>query len=102
MSPGKRPNQLGAKPLHKIAPSTTMTAPITTRNFPSSRITDKVARIGRRHKVEAHGSAVQRLLRNARCFQNGDGGRDQERVSEIGQEISSGRRQGQKSRRGKI
>src|SRR5437764_1404359 len=53
-------------------------------------------------RLRRDGSAVQRLLRNSRRFENGDRGRNQKRVSETGAQVSSRRRQRQKSRRGKI
>src|SRR5258708_9261 len=53
MSPGNRPSHLGAKPLQKMKPITAVTMPMMIRNFPRSRIREKVALIERWHKVEA-------------------------------------------------
>src|SRR5581483_1323575 len=53
MSPGNRPSHFGANPLQKMKPRRSTTAPITIRNFPASRMSQKVARISGWHKVES-------------------------------------------------
>src|ERR1051325_6885437 len=106
MSPGRRPSHFGAKPLHKIRPSSNAIAPSMTRNFPSSR-TGKLLRdraSGNRQlrcrcagRELSDAGAIQGLLRDARRFENGDGGRDPERLSQACAQIPSRRRQGQKA-----
>src|SRR2546430_6743956 len=53
MSPGNRPSHFGVNPAHITNPTRVVITPMITTNLPSSRTIQKVARIERRHKLEA-------------------------------------------------
>src|SRR5947208_5136353 len=53
MSPGNRPSHFGVNPAHITNPTSVVITPMITTNLPSSRTIQKVARIERRHKLEA-------------------------------------------------
>src|SRR5215470_12404551 len=77
MSPGRRPSHLGAKPLHITKPTSVVMMPMTTTNFPSSRIAhERLRELSGGTRLRADGGAIQRLLRNARYRENGHRGRN--------------------------
>src|SRR4029453_5043651 len=118
MAAGSRPNHFGAKPLHMTRPTSVATTPMITMNFPNSRIPDLAQRTqskqrmcrkqicgpgdlrGRRAPnycpdvVDAqrwvNAGTVSRLLRDTRGAENGDRGRDSQRFSKTGTQVSPG------------
>src|SRR5215831_12888152 len=102
MSPGNRPNHFGAKPLQKTRPTSVVTTPMITMNFPTSRMFRKLRESTGGTSLRTDARTVSRLLRDTWSAENGERGRDSQRVSQAGAQVSPGRRQGQKGRRRKI
>src|SRR5215475_9639220 len=102
MSPGNRPSHFGAKPLHITRPTSVAITPMITMTFPNSRTFRKLRESIGGTSLRPDAGTVSRLLRDARGAKNRERGRDSQRFSKAGAQVSPGRGEGQEGRRRKI